>query len=158
MTTLYKKTISKNGRAKYIPISEYSDEYNNSYPEGAHLVVCRPGVTSRKYNVDPAFAPAIAAFTYAKDAMAATMHERSLVDTTTDKITPEQAEAYNNLKQVFGERLYYLQWPSSYAIVDAGAEALKQEVYDLLENPAVKQSYDNFMLLCKLTYEEKNNG
>ena len=46
MTTLYKKV----GRC-YRPVAEHEEW--DSYPAGAHLVVCSPGSTLRRFNVDP---------------------------------------------------------------------------------------------------------
>ena len=54
MTTLYKKV----GR-RYKPVAEH--EELDSYPEGAHLVVCRPGSTMRRFNIDPDRAGLLAA-------------------------------------------------------------------------------------------------
>jgi hypothetical protein len=46
MTTLYKKV----GR-RYRPVAEHEEW--DSYPEGAHLVVCRPGSTMRRFGIEP---------------------------------------------------------------------------------------------------------
>ncbi len=54
MTTLYKKV----GR-RYKPVAEHEEW--DSYPEGAHLVVCSPGSTLRRFNVDPDRAGLLAA-------------------------------------------------------------------------------------------------
>lgn len=42
----------KDGR-RYVPVSEYDSDIMEGYPEGAHLIVCHPGSTIRRYNVDP---------------------------------------------------------------------------------------------------------
>ena len=54
MTTLYKKV----GR-RYRPVAEH-EEWDR-YPAGAHLVVCSPGSTLRRFNVDPDRAGLLAA-------------------------------------------------------------------------------------------------
>ena len=61
-TIFYKKA----GR-RYIPVSEYDNELVDSYWKGTTLIVCKPGSTTRKYDVDPAFAPMAAAGIYAQD-------------------------------------------------------------------------------------------
>lgn len=54
MTTLYKKV----GR-RYRPVAEYEEW--DSYPAGAHLVVCSPGSTLRRFSIDPDRAGLLAA-------------------------------------------------------------------------------------------------
>ena len=54
MTTLYKKV----GR-RYRPVAEHEEW--DSYPAGAHLVVCSPGSTLRRFNIDPDRAGLLAA-------------------------------------------------------------------------------------------------
>lgn len=46
MTTLYKK-VGK----RYKHVAEHEEW--DSYPKGSHLVVCQPGSTLRRFNVDP---------------------------------------------------------------------------------------------------------
>ena len=54
MTTLFKKV----GR-RYRPVAEHEEW--DSYPEGAHLVVCRPGSTLRRFRINPDTASLLAA-------------------------------------------------------------------------------------------------
>ena len=54
MTTLYKKV----GR-RYRPVAEHEEW--DSYPEGAHLVVCRPGSRLSRFDIDPDRAGLLAA-------------------------------------------------------------------------------------------------
>ena len=54
MTTLYKKV----GR-RYKPVAEHEEW--DSYPAGAHLVVCQPGSQLRRFNIDPDRAGLLAA-------------------------------------------------------------------------------------------------
>ncbi len=62
MTTLYKK-VGK----RYRPVAEHEEW--DSYPEGAHLVVCRPGSTMRRFNVDPDRAGLLAAAERLREAL-----------------------------------------------------------------------------------------
>jgi hypothetical protein len=41
---------------KYVPVSEYDGDYHLSFPKGNHLVMCYPGGSSRRFNVEPALA------------------------------------------------------------------------------------------------------
>ena len=54
MTTLYKKV----GR-RYRPVAEHEEW--DSYPEGAHLVICHPGSTMCRFSIDPDRAGLLAA-------------------------------------------------------------------------------------------------
>lgn len=148
MTTFYKKI----GR-KYVPVAEYDNELIGSYQYGATLVVCTKGITTTKYNIDPAFAPMIAAGEFAKDAISAALMNASDLKPTRTPLTEEQRQAWKNLVLAFGEEIHLLQWPSFREAVDAGIDAMKREVVSTLQNPAVKQAYDHFMLVYKLTKE-----
>ena len=64
MTTFYRKV----GR-RYQPVEEYDPELMDALPEGDHLISVRVGLTSRRFDVDPALAPMIAAGVYAEDAI-----------------------------------------------------------------------------------------
>ena len=54
MTTLYKKV----GR-RYKPVAEHEEW--DSYPAGAHLVICQPGSTMRRFGIEPDRAGLLAA-------------------------------------------------------------------------------------------------
>ena len=54
MTTHYKKV----GR-RYQPVAEHEEW--DSFPEGAHLVICQPGSTMRRFSIDPDRAGLLAA-------------------------------------------------------------------------------------------------
>ncbi len=54
---------------RYVPVSEYDSEFLDAFPKGNHLVMCYPGGTSRRFRIDPALAPMIAAGRYAEDAI-----------------------------------------------------------------------------------------
>ena len=55
-TIFYKKV----GR-RYVPVYEYDQTLMDALPKGSHLIQVYPGGQSTKYNVDPAYAPLIAA-------------------------------------------------------------------------------------------------
>ena len=57
------------------------------------------------------------------------------------------------LKKTFDDELHYYAYASMHEVIRAGLEAMEEEAAKLLENPTVKKSYDNFMLLCSITKE-----
>ena len=66
----------KRGR-RYVPIAEkyVLQGYVDHFKEGAHLIMSYPGGTSCMYNIDPAYAPMIAAGRVAEDIITTAMHK-----------------------------------------------------------------------------------
>jgi hypothetical protein len=153
MTTFYKKEVSKKGKVTYTPVSEYDSDLLDSFHTGSHLVTVQPGSVSRRYRIDPAFAPMIAAGRYAEQAMSDALFGASQARLTATEITAEQSKAWEALKKTFNDELHYYEYPSMHEVIQAGLTAMEEEAAKLLENPTVKKSYDNFMLLCSITKE-----
>lgn len=147
---------------RYKPISEYNHEWMDSFREGAHLVICRPGHTRRKYGIDPNYAALIAAAIVAEDALSKAIMEASEIRLQSSdrkkELTPGQKQAWENLIKEFGPSARQLEWPSTREIAEAGATALQKEAEMLLSNESVKKAFDHFILICKLTKEEKNES
>ena len=140
---------------KYIAVSEYDSDYHDSFREGAHLVVCIPNGQSRIFNIEPEFAPMIAAGVCAREALATVIVKATDIRPSKTPLTPAQLKAWKALSKAFGEENHHLAWPSAYEASDAAVKALQDEANVLLSNPAVRNSYDQFMLMCKLSKEEK---
>lgn len=152
--TVYYKRVGR----RYEPVSYYNSEVLDAVPEGAHLIVKRKGCTSRRYNVDPAVAPMIAAGIYAEDKITSAIMTASQlrVPTNHHPLTEEQRAAWEHLAQTFGQDTFTLEWPSYRESADAGVKALQEEADKLLAHPSVRSAYDHFMLMCKLAYENKD--
>jgi hypothetical protein len=151
-----KKTIfyKKVGR-KYEPVSEYDQTLMDAFPKGTHIVMCYPGGQSRRYNIDPALAPMIAAGRLAEDAISKTIMEKSAlrVPERQQPLTPEQLEAWQHLASTFGQEKYALEWCSYREASEAGVKAMMEEAEKLMSNESVRKAYDHFMLMCELTKE-----
>jgi hypothetical protein len=141
---------------RYKPVAEYDNDYMDSFPKGNTLVICRPGSTSRKYNVDAAFAPLIAAAHYAENAMVNAILLAANLRPTQTPITEGQRKAWKKLATELGSDLCTLQGSSTHDIVAAGLKVLQDEADKLLQHAAVKHAYDQFMLVCALTKEHAN--
>ena len=115
--TFYRKI----GR-KYIPVSYYNSEVMDAFPVGSHIVTVYRGGLCKRYCVDPALLPMMAAGKFATDGMIKAMSNRR-----------EQSER-----------------TSQFDIVDAGVQAMAVEAERMLAIPAIKEAYDHFMMLCKL--------
>lgn len=112
MTTLYKKV----GR-RYKPVAEHEEW--DSYPEGAHLVVCRPGSTMRRFDIDPDRAGLLAAAEPLRDQIMAIVVEKMRMRPTKRPLTPLQRQVWESFKGVMGQDGYLLEYPSVAEIADA---------------------------------------
>ena len=136
---------------KYVPVSEYDSDLMDSLRKGNHLVMCYPNGTSRRFDIDPAYAPMIAAGRIAEDAISKAVVKASEMRPHRSPITEEQRVAWENLTKAFGDERYYIEIPSAREIAESGVEAMATEAAKLLENPAVRKAYDHFMLVAALT-------
>ena len=155
-----KKVFYEKVGRKYVPVAEYDNEYLDSFPKGNHLVMCYPGGQSRKFNIDPAYAPMIAAGRYAEDAISKHIMEVSALRPRQDRkpLTSEQLAAWEALAAAFGEERYALEWCSYREAAEAGVKAMQDEADKMLTNPAVKKAWDYFMMVWALAKEQENRA
>lgn len=142
---------------RYVPVAEYDGDFMDSFHKGNHLVMVYPGGTSRRYNVDPALAPMIAAGRIAEDAVCRAMNKASEMRPAKTPITPAQQRAWKKLAKEFGDELCTLHGASTHDIAEAGVIAMQAEADKLMQHQSVRLAYEQFMLVCKLT-KEKQNG
>ena len=145
----------KKGR-RYIPVAFYDSTYMDSFPVGVHLVEVYKGGTSRRFNIDAAYAPMIAAGRYARDVISDALVKASDLRPSKTPITPEQAKAWHKLSKIMGDDIHRLAWPSAQEAAEAAVKAMADEALKLLENPAVKKAYDHFMLVAKLAKDQND--
>lgn len=136
---------------RYVPVSEYDSEYLDSFPKGDHLVSVYPGGASRRFRIDPAYAPMIAAGRVAEDAICSAMHKASEARPTRTPITERQRAAWENMKKEFGDEFFGLTIPSSRDLAEAGVKAMMAEADKLMQNPSVRDAYEAFLVTCALT-------
>lgn len=143
---------------KYIPVAEYDNDYLDSFPKGNHLVMCYPGGSSRRFNIDPNFAAMIAAGRVAEDAISQAVVKASEMRPHNKPITEKQKKAWEALAKSFGSDRYYIEIPSAREISEAGVKAMMEEAEKLMLHPAVKRAYDNFQIVAKLVSETEREG
>jgi len=146
----------KKGR-RYVPVSEYDSEYLDSFSKGTHIVMCYPGGQSRRYNIDPAYAPMIAAGRVAEDAICRAISKASEMRPQRTPITEGQRKAWRKLAKEFGDELATLHGLCVRDCAEAGVKAMQEEADRLMTHPAVRDAYEQFQIICKLT-KEKENG
>lgn len=153
------KTIfyKKEGR-KYVPVHEYDQTLMDSFPKGSHLVICYPGGSSRRFNIDPAYAPMIAAGRVAEDRISEVIMKATELRRNykmAKEMTPGQRAAWEKLIEEFGEDARSLEWPSAREACEEAVKAMAKEAEALLENPSVRKAYERFLMVAELTKEHK---
>lgn len=146
----------KRGR-RYVPVAEYDSDFLDSYPKGTHLVMCYPGGRSTRYHIEPNHAAMIAAGRAAENAMSEIIRQASEMRPQKALLTEGQRRAWRRLAQEFGDDLAALTIPCARDIVDAGIQAMVDESAKLMTHPAVRDAYEQFLMVCELT-KEKQNG
>jgi hypothetical protein len=150
----------KKGR-RYVPHSTYSSEFCDAFPKGTHMVQSYPGGSMRRYNIDPAYAPMIAAGKVAEDAISRKIMEvteiRRQQKNRNSPLTPGQKAAWDNLVAEFGPDAKQLEWPSARECAEEAVKAMAVEAEKLLDNPSVRKAYERFLLVCQLTKEHGND-
>lgn len=151
-TGIYKKV----GR-RYVEIGEYDPEYLDHVPNGVTMTVKRPGSQSTRYNVDPDLVPLLAAAVYCEDKISDAIYKASELRPHNRSITPEQREAFDRFLATMPEddhSRFMLTHGSCREAAEAGTRALVEHAQELLANESIKQAYEHFMLLCKLSVAE----
>ena len=143
----------KQGR-RYIPVSEYDQEFCDAFPKGDHLVQSYPGGSLRRFNIEPKLAPMIAAGRYAEESICKALMKASDLRPKRAPITPGQKAAWEKLVEEFGPEAKALEWPSAREAAEAAVNAMVAEAEKLMEHPMVKDAYDEFMAICKLVSEQ----
>lgn len=145
-----KQTFYKKVGRRYVPVSEYDSEYCDSFPKGTHLVQCYPGGALRRFNIDPDYAPMIAAGRVAEEAISKQIMNASELRPRTTPITPAARRAWQRLKKELGDD-GALTRPSARDIAEAAVKAMVNEANELMAHTAVREAYEQFQLVCELT-------
>ena len=155
-----KKIFYEKVGRRYVPVSEYDSDLLDAFHKGTHIVMVYPGGQSRRYNIDPAFGPMIAAGRFAEDAMASALVRagelRRQRQGESTQLTPEQKEAWERLVEVFGPSAKQLEWPSAREVAEEGLKAMQKEADKMLEQPSVRRAWEQFMLVWQLTKENND--
>ena len=148
-----KKTFYEKVGRRYKPVHEYDSDLMNALPRGSHLLIVYPGGSSTRYNINPAYAPLIAASRVAEDTISDAIRKASELHPRNTPITEGQQRAWKKLAKEFGDELPTLQINSARDIAEAGVHAMQVEAEKLLTNEAVKLAYEHFLMVCEITKE-----
>lgn len=158
MKEVYYKKVGR----KYVPVSEYDSSLMSALPKGNHMIMCYPGGSSTRCNIEPNHAAMIAAGRIAEDVIS-----KAIMDATELRrnykmrekpLTPEQKEAWENLVKVFGDDARQLEWPSAREACQQAVEAMVLEADKLMSVPSVKKAYEHFLLVAELTKDHNNES
>ena len=154
MKKIYYEKIGR----RYHPVYEYDSTLLDSFSKGSHLVLVYPGGQSRRFNVEPNHAALIAAGRVAEDAMCDALRKASEMRPQRTPITEGQRRAWRKLAKEFGDDLATLNMGSARDIADAGIQALQDEADKLMSNPAVRDAYEKFLMVCELTKRKESDA
>jgi hypothetical protein len=147
----------KRGR-RYVPVAEYDNDFLDSFTKGNHLVMSYPGGTSRRFNIDPAYAPMIAAGRVAEDEICRAISKASELRPQRTPITPGQKKAWEKLAKELGDELATLNGLCIRDCAEAGVKAMQEEADKLMKHESVRKAYDHFILMCQLVKEKNEFG
>ena len=152
MKKIYYEKIGR----RYQPVAEYDNNLLDSFPRGNHLVMCYPGGSSRRFNVEPNHAAMIAAGRVAEDAICQALHKASEMRPQRTPITEGQRKAWRKLAKEFGDDLATLNLGCARDLAEVGVQAMQAEADKLMKNASVRAAYDQFQLVCALTRSQEN--
>jgi hypothetical protein len=152
MKKIYYEKIGR----RYMPVAEYDNDLLDSFPKGAHLVLCYPGGSSRRFNVEPNHAAMIAAGRVAEDAICDSLRKASEMKPQRTPITLGQQRAWRKLAKEFGDELCPLTYGSARDHAEAAVNAMIAEADQLMSHPAVRDAYDQFQTVCNLVKQKQN--
>ena len=146
-----KKTFYEKVGRRYVPVKEYDSKLMDSFSAGAHLVMSYPGGKSIRYNINPEYAPLVAALRSAEDMITRKIHTASVMRTRNPVLTPGQVEAWNKMSKEFGDDLFTVELPAAADIARDLCQHLIAEADEALKNPAVRSAYEHFLTVYRLS-------
>lgn len=152
-----KKIFYEKVGRRYVPVSEYDNELLDGFPKGDHLVSVYPGGASRRFSIDPALAPMIAAGRYAEEAITRKIQEATELRPMNREIDEETQRKWKQFISTIPEDFRYMfTYGCARDAAEAGVKAMMAEADCLMKNDSVRKAYEHFMLMCKLA-KDKND-
>ncbi len=143
----------KKGR-RYVPVAEYDNDLLDSFPKGTHLVMCYPGGSSRRFNINPNYAAMIAAGRVAEDAICRRIQQETELRPANREIDEETQRKWKKFIATIPEDFRYMfTHGCARDAAEAGVKAMQEEADDLMQHESVRKAYDHFILMCQLVKE-----
>ena len=153
MTTFY----VKRGR-RYYPVRHWDPELDRAMPPGDHLVSVRPGRESRRYDIEPALAPLIAAGLVAEEAMVSGIVDAMKLQPAPVRTTDQQRKLMVELTDSINRSDLRWMRRSASDVAQLGVRALQAEAEQILAHPAARQAYEHFLMMSELTRRNKDSA
>ena len=150
-----KKLFYEKVGRRYKPVYEYDSELLDAFPKGTHIVMCYPGGQSRRYSIDANYAAMIAAGRVAEDEICRAIIKAAELRPKKTPLTERQRQAWQELKEAFGDDLFSLNGASTRDIAEAGVQAMQAEADKMMKNEGVRKAYEHFQLMCELTKQRE---
>lgn len=151
MKTIFYKKVGR----RYVPVSEYDSELLDAFPKGNHLIMSYPGGASRRFNIEPALAPMIAAGRVAEDAISRRIQQETELRPANREIDEETQRKWKKFIATIPEDFRFMfTHGCARDAAEAGVKAMQEEADKLMQHESVRKAYDHFILMCKLTKEE----
>lgn len=145
MTTFY----VKRGR-RYYPVSQWDPELDRAMPLGDHLVSVRENSETRRHCIEPALAPMIAAGLVAEEAMSRAVYNAMELRPQSPGFTAQQQKLIKELTHSMnGADMRWLRGSAQDA-ARAGVEAMIEEAQRIMQSPAARRAYEDFLLVAAL--------
>ena len=147
----------KRGR-RYYPVSQWDPELDRSMPLGDHLVSVRENSETRRYCIEPALAPMIAAGLVAEEAMSRAIYTAMELRPQPQPLTPRQRELLRKLTDSMNGADARWSRASAHDAARAGIEAMIEEAQRIMQSAAAQRAYRDFLLVVELTRKEKSSN
>jgi hypothetical protein len=152
---MIQETYYKKVGKRYVPVSYYDSNLTHSLKDGCTLIVKNKGATAFiTKDITPDNVAMLAAMVYAREALISAMHKTCEARPGRAPISEEEQQAWENLKKAMGDSAYYILYPSLHEIAEKATENMRQQAEQLLTNEAVRNAYEHFLLLAKLSKDE----
>lgn len=149
-----KKIFYEKVGRRYKPVSEYDNEWMDSFSKGTHLVIVYPGGASRRYNIDPNYAAMIAAGRVAEDAICRRIQQETELRPANREIDEETQRKWKKFIATIPEDFRFMfTHGCARDAAEAGIKAMQEEADKLMQHESVRRAFDNFVLMCQLVKE-----
>lgn len=153
------ETFYRKVGGKYVPVKQYDDKFCKANSIGTTLTVVRKDntgtMTTFRYGLTPEFAPLVAAGVYVQDALAHAIMKAGEARPRHPALNQTQLNAWDNLKKVYNDEMYSIEFPSSHEVAQKALEQLAAEAEKMLTHPTVKAAYEQFLMVVELVNQTK---
>lgn len=152
------KFLYKKVNKRYKKVAIYDNHFHDYYVPGHYLISVGKTFKTTRHNVRPDLVPLIAASIAFEEELTRNLVKNSNQYNHSIELTSEQKEAWDNFSKTV-EKLKWAAYGPSYAEISRKAtQKLIEDAAEIMEVPAVKQAYEEFLLVFKLAVEEKKNS